>query len=157
MTGLPAALAVLAALPLGLLPRLAGPFRPIRSFELGVPESVLSIDRRRSSSATRSSSRRSRSRDAAASASAASSRASAVSRLASSTATCSSFAAITARSRNTSGCSPAAPGSSDTSRKHAQPELKVQPPAYVGVSHPDPVNGHEETVADQLLADLSGS
>ena len=33
-------------------------FAPIRSFELGVPESVLSISRRRSSSASRSSSRR---------------------------------------------------------------------------------------------------
>ena len=40
-------------------------FAPIRSFELGVPESVLSIDRRRSSSASRSSSRRRSSRSAA--------------------------------------------------------------------------------------------
>ena len=58
MTGLAAPLAVLAALPLGLLPGPPRLFRPIRSFELGVPESVLSTDSRRSSSATRSSSRR---------------------------------------------------------------------------------------------------
>ena len=83
-------------------------FAPIRSFELGVPESELSIDRRRSTSASRNSSRRSLSSDA--------------SRAAASAAICSSFAPITARSRETRlPCSPPAPGSSGTSRKHAQP------------------------------------
>ena len=129
VTGLPAALAVLAALPLGLLPGLAGPlFAPIRSFELGVPESVLSIASRRSSSASRSSRRRRCSRSP-------SSAASAASRPAVSDATCSSFAAMTARNRSTSGCSP---GSSDTSRKHAQPELKLQATRRVGMSRPRP-------------------
>ena len=80
---------------------------------------------------------------AAASAPARVQRASAASRPAVSAAICSSFAPITARSRETRPpCSPAAPGSSDTSRKHAQPALKVQPPARVGVSRSDPVNGH---------------
>jgi len=111
-------------------------FAPILSFELGVPESSLSIDSRRSSSATRSSSRRSRSRD--------------VSRPAVSTAICASFASITARSRATrSPCSPTAPGPLDTSRKHAQPALKVQPPAHVGVSRSDPVNGHPRLLQSQ--------
>ncbi len=55
------ALAVLAPLPLGLLPALfsralRAAFAPMPSFDGGVPESLLSIDRRRSSSATRSSS-----------------------------------------------------------------------------------------------------
>ena len=105
-------------------------FAPIRSFELGVPESELSIDRRRSTSASRSSSRRSRSSDA--------------SSAAASAAICSSFAPITARSRETrSPCSPPAPDSSGTSRKHAQPELKAQPPPRIGVSRRAPVNGHE--------------
>jgi hypothetical protein len=58
VTGLPAALAVLAPLPPGLLPvlllpRLAGRLAPMPSFDDGVPESLPSMDRRRSSSATR--------------------------------------------------------------------------------------------------------
>lgn len=43
VTGLPVPVAVLAALPLGLLPRSPGLFAPIRPFDEGVPESVLSI------------------------------------------------------------------------------------------------------------------
>ncbi len=118
-------------------------FAPIRSFELGVPESVLSIDRRRSSSATRNSSRRSRSPAARISAAAAFTLETAVPRLAVSDAICSSFARITARSRETRPpCSPAAPGSSDTNRKHAQPARKVQPPTRAGALRSDPVNGH---------------
>jgi len=62
---------------------------PIGSFEPGVPESLLSIDSRRSSSAIRNSIRRIRS--------------SAASRLAVSDVTCSSFATMTARSRAASG------------------------------------------------------
>jgi hypothetical protein len=108
-------------------------FAPIRFFELGVPESVLSIDSRRSSSATRSSSRRSRLRDALSPDSAASSRVSAASTYTCSTAICSSFAAITARSCDTSSCSPVSLGSSDTSRKHAQPEL-TSTPQHLSVS-----------------------
>ena len=49
-----------------------------------------------------------------------------------------SFASTTARSRDSSSrCSAstsARPGSSGTSHKHAQPELKVQPPASAGAS-----------------------
>jgi len=47
-----------------------------------------------------------------------------------------SLASTAARSRDTRSpcCSPAAPGSSDTSRKHAQPELKLQLPRHVGGS-----------------------
>ena len=104
-------------------------FAPIRSFELGVAESVLSIDSLRSSSATRSSSWRRNSRSP-------SSAASAASRLAVSAVICPSFAPTTARNRATSSppCSPPVPGPSGTSRKHAQPVLKVQPPAHAGVS-----------------------
>ena len=66
-----------------------------------------------------------------------------------SAAICSSFAPITARSRDTrSPRSPATPGSSDTSRKHAQPALKVQPPPPDGVSRSDPVNGHLRLALD---------
>jgi hypothetical protein len=47
-----------------------------------------------------------------------------------------SFASTTARNRRTRSpcCSPATPGSSDTNRKHAQPELNVQPCSQAGVS-----------------------
>ena len=110
-------------------------FAPIRSFELGVPESELSIDRRRSSSASRSSSRRLSSRSAS------SSRRSA--------AFSASFASTTARSRDsTSRCpaiSPDGPGSSGTRPKHAQPALKAQTPGNIGVSLRNPVNGHTIT------------
>ena len=86
---------------------------PIGSFEPGVPELLLSMPSRRSSSAIRSSSRRSRS--------------SAADNSARSTAFSLSFASTTARSRaSSSRCSPAPPGrpgSSDTSRKLVQPEL----------------------------------
>ena len=103
-------------------------FAPIGSFELGVPESELSIRSRRSSSATRSSSRRRSSRSASRSARAAAN----PSRRAASSA---SLAPITARSRATSSrCSPAAPGGSNTSPKLAQPELEVQTPSGHGVS-----------------------
>ena len=99
-------------------------FAPIRSFELGVPESELSIASLRSSSASRSSSRRSRSRDASSSARNA--------------ATSASFASTTARSRDSSSRCPAItsarPGPSATSPKHAQPEPKVQIPASARAS-----------------------
>ena len=102
-------------------------FAPIRSFELGVPESELSIDRRRSSSASRSSSRRLSSRSASSSRR--------------STAFSASFASTTARSRDSSSrcpaISPDGPGSSGTSPKHAQPALKVQTSRDVGVSLKD--------------------
>ena len=90
----------------------------------GVPESVLSIRSLRFSSASRSSSRRSRSRAASSSAR--------------STAFSASFASTTARSRDSSSpCSAstsARSGSSGTSHKLAQPELKVQTPASAGAS-----------------------
>jgi hypothetical protein len=60
---------------------------------------------------------------------------------------CSSFAAITARSRDTSGCSPVTPGSSDTSRKHAQPELELQAIRRTGVSRNTPCMGAEPFIA----------
>ena len=68
MTGLPAPLAVLPALPLRLLPRPPRLLRPDPLPRLGVPESVLSIPSRRSSSASRSPSRRRSSRSASSSA-----------------------------------------------------------------------------------------
>jgi hypothetical protein len=125
MTGLPAAPAILAALPLRGLPRL--PLRlaalpgPMGSFDVGAPELLLSIPSRRSSSATRSSSRRSRSSAAASSAR--------------SIAFSASLASTTARSRaSSSRCSPAErSGTSGTSPDHPQPELQVQAP-HEGVS-----------------------
>ena len=152
MTGLAAALAVLAALPLGLLPRLPCLFRPDPLLRAGRAR-VRAVHRQpplqlRDPQLQPAS----RSRDAAASAAAVPSLASATSRLAVSTAICSSFAPITARSRATrSPCSPPAPGSSDTSRKHAQPVLKVQSPAHVGVPRQDPVNGHQFGAAGRGL------
>jgi hypothetical protein len=63
--------------------------------------------------------------------------------------TSASFASTTARSRDSNSCcsaiTSARPGSSGTSPKHPQPELKVQAPAgtaSTGVSPKDPVNGH---------------
>ena len=95
----------------GDLVALRASFAPIRSLELGVPESLLSIDSRRSSSATRSSSRRS-----------ASWAAFCADR---STAISASFASTTARSRAFAARSPAASsgtGSSDTREDcHASP------------------------------------
>jgi hypothetical protein len=96
------------------------------SLDDGVPESELSADRRRSSSATRSSSFRSRT-------AATSMRDSTASTCAFSTAICSSFAATTARNRAASGWSA---DSSGMSRKHAQPELKLQASRTAGVSPP---------------------
>ena len=90
---------------------------PIGSFELGVPELLLSMPSRRSSSAIRSSSRRSRS--------------SAADSSARSTVISVSFASTTARSRaSSSRCSPAGrSGASDTSHKLVQPQLQLQAPA----------------------------
>ena len=125
--GLPASLAVPARLFDCCRARRAS-LAPIRSFELGTPESWSSIDRRRSSSASRSSSRRLSSRSASSSAR--------------STAFSASFASTTARSRDSSSrcpaISPDGPGSSGTSPKHARPALKVQTPGNVGVSHRHP-------------------
>src|SRR6266567_516277 len=110
-------------------------FAPIGSFELGVPELPLSIPRRRSNSAIRSSSRRSRS--------------TADDSSARSTLTSVSFASTTARSRaSSSRCSPPPPGrsgSSDTSRKLVQPELQLQARATAcraAWSPRNPLNGH---------------
>ncbi len=94
-------------------------FAPVGSFDDGVPELLLSIPSRRSSSAIRSSIRRRSSRSAASSARR--------------TLTSVSLASITARSRaSSSRCSPATSprsGVSDTRPDHAQPELEVQAPA----------------------------
>ena len=96
-------------------------FAPIGSFDGGVPEFVLSRPSRRSSSATRSSSRRYRSRAASSSAR--------------SIAFSASFASTTARSRASSSRCSAAPadgsGASGTSPDHAQPQLQVQAPCAV--------------------------
>ena len=99
-------------------PALRRSVAPMLSFDVGVPESVLSWPSRRSSSATRSSSRRYRS--------------SAASSSARSTAFSASFASITARSRaSSSRCSPApadGSGTSDTNPDHAHPQLQIQAP-----------------------------
>ena len=131
MPGLTAPLAVLAPLAFRFLPpRPPRLFRPDPLLRARRPRVRAVHTHRRSISASRNSSLRSRSRDA--------------SSPAVSAAICSSFASITARSRDTRSpcCSPAMPGSSDTNRKHAQPALKVQPPQHADVSRSDPVNGH---------------
>ena len=88
-------------------------FAPMLSFDVGVPELVLSCPSRRSSSAIRSSIRRRSSRSAVSSVR--------------SIATSASFASATARSRASSSCcSPAPAGRSGTSPDHAQPQLQVQ-------------------------------
>src|SRR6266496_727366 len=109
---------------------------PICSFELGVPELLLSIPRRRSSSAIRSSSLRRSSRSAASSAR--------------SIVFSASLASTTARSRaSSSRCSPASagrPGSSGTNPKPAQSQLQLQASASRRVVPTNdgliPLNGH---------------
>jgi hypothetical protein len=93
-------------------------FAPMLSFDVGVPESVLSCPSRRSSSAIRSSIRRRSSRSAVSSAR--------------SITTSASFASTTASSRASSSRCPPAPagrsGASDTSPDHAQPHPHAQAP-----------------------------
>jgi hypothetical protein len=113
-------------------------FAPTRSFEVGVPESALSIDSRRSSSASLSSSRRLSSRSA--------------SNSWWSPAFSVSFVSATARNRdNSSRCSaitPARPGSSGTRTKHAQSELEIQTPTRRRRVAKDPANSVPKPFAE---------
>jgi hypothetical protein len=128
MPGLPAALAVLPALTLRLLPP-----RPPRLFR---PDPLLRTRRPRIAAVHRQSPPSSASRRLSSLSASSWPR---------STPIYASLPPPTARRRASSSrcCPRAAPGSSDTSRKPAQPEPKVQPPASTGVSRKAPVNGHD--------------